>query len=108
MHATSLGYVAPAVPARRCHSAHHDQGQKLAKEQVREEVISRLTKHPWRARSPDLSPLDFWFWSVAMTELKGKKTLVELKETIESLVNGRISQTGGTGYPQPNSRVSGA
>ena len=35
MHATSLEYVAPAVPARRCHSAHHDQGQKLAKEQVR-------------------------------------------------------------------------
>ena len=30
---------------------------------------------------------------------KKKKALVELKETIESLVNGRISQTGGTGYP---------
>ena len=70
MHANSLGYVAPAVPARRCHSAHHDQGQKLAKDQVRGEVISRLTKHPWRARSPDLFPLDFWFWSVAMTEVK--------------------------------------
>ena len=89
MHPTSLGYVTPAVPARRCHSAHHDQGQKLAKEQVRKEVLSRLIKHPWRARSPDLSPwTSFWFWSVAMTELIRRppppQTLVELKETIES------------------------
>ena len=32
-------------------------------------VISRLTDRPWSAKSPDLSPLHFWFWSVAMTEL---------------------------------------
>ena len=24
-------------------------------------VISRLTSIPWPSRSPDLSPLDFWF-----------------------------------------------
>ena len=35
MHATSLEYVALAGSTRWCHSAHHDQGQNLAKEQVR-------------------------------------------------------------------------
>ena len=33
-------------------------------------VISRLINRPWPAKSPDLSPLDFWFWSVAMAELR--------------------------------------
>ena len=73
------------VPARWCHSAPHDQGQRLAQEQVREEVISRLIKHPWPARSPDLSPLD-----MVLERGHNRKrpptttTLVELKETIES------------------------
>lgn len=33
-------------------------------------VISRFTDRPWPARSPDLSPLDYWFWSVCMVELR--------------------------------------
>ena len=33
-------------------------------------VISRLTARPWPAKSPDLSPLDFWFWSVALAECR--------------------------------------
>ena len=32
-------------------------------------VISRLTTHIWPVKSPDLSPLDFYFWGVAMQEL---------------------------------------
>ena len=76
------------VPARRCHSAHHDQDQRLVQEQVRREVISRLAKHPWLTRSPDLSPLDL---VLERAHNRAKKrppttttTLVELKETIES------------------------
>ena len=33
-------------------------------------VISRLTERPWPARSPDLSPLNFWFWAVALAALR--------------------------------------
>ena len=32
--------------------------------------ISRFTARPWRARSPCLSPLDYWFWSVGLSELR--------------------------------------
>lgn len=27
-----------------------------------ERLISRFNIHPWPPRSPDLSPVDFWFW----------------------------------------------
>ena len=33
-------------------------------------VISRNADQPWPARSPDLSPLDFWLWSVCLRELR--------------------------------------
>jgi hypothetical protein len=33
-------------------------------------VISRYAEQPWPAKSPDLSPLDFWFWSVCLRELR--------------------------------------
>jgi hypothetical protein len=48
-------------------------------------VFSRLTDRPWPAKSPDLSPLDFWFWSVAMAELRmvPPTTLNELKLAVE-------------------------
>ena len=29
-------------------------------------VISRYADQPWPAKSPDLSPLEFWFWSVCL------------------------------------------
>ena len=49
-------------------------------------VISRNMNHPWPAKSPNLSPLDFYFWSVAMTKLRNHqpKTLNELKEIVDS------------------------
>ena len=48
-------------------------------------VISRLTERPWPARSPDLSPLDFWFWAVALAALRRNPpaTLQELQATVE-------------------------
>ena len=49
-------------------------------------VISRLTARPWPAKSPDLSPLDFWFWSVALAELRRvpPTTLEDLKLSVEA------------------------
>ena len=52
-------------------------------------VSSRLTTHPWLAKSPDLSPLDFWFWGVAMAELRKcpPRTINQLKQTVEQFAN---------------------
>ena len=48
-------------------------------------VISRLTERPWPPRSPDLSPLDCWFWAVALAELRRHPpaTLQQLQATVE-------------------------
>lgn len=52
-------------------------------------VISRLTAHPWPAKSPDLSPLDYWFWDVAMADLRKTPpaSLRDLKTTVEALAD---------------------
>ena len=48
-------------------------------------VISRLTERSWPSRSPDLTPLDYWFWAVALEELRRNPpaTLQELQVTVE-------------------------
>ena len=47
-------------------------------------VISRHMDRPWPAKSPDLSPLDYWFWSVAMRELARvpPNSIEEMKTTV--------------------------
>ena len=52
-------------------------------------VISRHTDHPWPAKSPDLSPLDYWFWSVAMRELTRvpPSSIEEMKATVEGFAD---------------------
>ena len=49
-------------------------------------LISRFANREWPSRSPDLNPLDFSFWNLAMTEVyKVKpKTLEELTTTVEN------------------------
>ena len=49
-------------------------------------VISNLTDRVWPPRSPDLSPLDFWFWGICLSELRGSppNSIEELKETINT------------------------
>ena len=42
---------------------------KFLKAKFGDRVISRRTEHHWPPYSPDLSPLDFSFWSQAMTHL---------------------------------------
>ena len=58
-------------------------------------VISRLTDTIWPAKSPDLSPLDFWFWGVAMVEVRRVQpsTLDELKQVVEDFAEEMNSET---------------
>ena len=52
-------------------------------------VISLHTDRPWPAKSPDLSPPDFWLWGTCMQELRRNppSTLQEMKRTVEGFVN---------------------
>ena len=47
-------------------------------------VISNLTDRVWPPKSPDLSPLDYWFWGICLAELRRSppSSMEELKETI--------------------------
>ena len=53
-------------------------------------VISHLTEHSWPANSHDLSPVDYWFWNVAMAEVRRAPpaTLDDLKLTVEAFSGG--------------------
>ena len=55
----------------------------------RNQVISWFTAQPWPAKSPKLSMLDYWFWSLCLSELKRfpPNTLEELKEKGEILAD---------------------
>ena len=50
-------------------------------------VISRRGENPWPPYSPDLNPLDFFFWGYAMAEVFRQKpaTIPELKQIVEDL-----------------------
>ena len=49
-------------------------------------VISRRTETPWPAHSPDMSSLDYWFWSAlqSVVYMKRPKNLQELKEVVNN------------------------
>ena len=51
-------------------------------------VTSRFTERAWPSRSPDLSPLDYCFWSVYLAELRSypPTSLEQLQETVEDNV----------------------
>ena len=51
-----------------------------------ENVISRGCKRSWPPRSPDLSPVDFWFWGTLKARVfhyQQTRTLEELQSRIE-------------------------
>ena len=50
-------------------------------------VISRCGEHEWTPYSPDLNPLDFFFWGHAMAEVFCQKpsTIEELKQVVEDM-----------------------
>ena len=53
-----------------------------------ERIISHNSALAWPSRSPDLSPLDFWFWSVCLRELRRvpPTSLEGLQETVNNFV----------------------
>ena len=56
-------------------------------------VISNRLDFLWPAKSPDLNPLDFYFWRVAEARIRKEKpkTIVELKAVVENF-DGEISK----------------
>ena len=50
-------------------------------------IISRYASIPWPARSPDLSPLDYWFWSHCTERVTkvGQRLIEDLKITVEAI-----------------------
>ena len=61
----------PQQPPEQLLSSAHTLFQARAwwQQKFGQRVISRHMDRPWPAKSPDLSPLDYWFWSVATREL---------------------------------------
>ena len=49
-------------------------------------LISLQTEHEWALHSPDLNPLDFWFWGASKGVVYTNKphTLVQLKQNMET------------------------
>ena len=58
-------------------------------------VISRKAEVEWPPYSPDLNPLDYFFWSYAMIRVRRRKpaTIEELKETVEDVARTVPSMT---------------
>ena len=56
----------------------------------KDEVISRRAETQWPAHSPDLSPLDYWFWSVMQSAVYKMKPK-DLQE-LQNVVNNAASQ----------------
>ena len=113
MHVTALEYVALAGSSKTVPQCTPRSGPEAGQRAGSGEVISRLTKHPWPARSPDLSPLDLVL--ERGHDRAQKKTphnhhagWAEGNHRVLRPVNRRWSQTGGIGYPQTSSRLPGA
>ena len=66
-----------------------DMVMEWLKNKFRERIIFRRSGAlAWPARSPDLSPLDYWFWSICLGELRRSppSSLDDLQETINNFV----------------------
>ena len=50
-----------------------------------ERIISRNSPTPWPAKSPDLNPLDYWFWGFAQAEVHRQKP--QSIEELQKIVN---------------------
>ena len=68
---------------------------KFLSEKFSGRVISNKTDFPWPPSSPDLNPLDFWFWGMAEKKVleKKPKTVEELKMVVETFTREVSSDT---------------
>ena len=62
---------------------------QFLKEKFRGRVISRSSEIIWPVHSPDLNPLDFWFWGYVESQLisKNPRTINEMKGAVEGSVS---------------------
>ena len=65
----------------------HYTGQGLAERKFNNRVISRFMDHPWPSRSPDLSPLDYWF-----LQLCKRFTLLNLLYCLNQGLNSNLNK----------------
>ena len=56
-------------------------------EKFRGRVISRRSEIEWPPYSPDLNPLDYFFWSFALIQVRRQKpaTIAELRAIVEDV-----------------------
>lgn len=58
-------------------------------------VISRGCSQPWPARSPDLNPLDYWFWGWLKAKVyhsNKPQTLQQLRQKITDICDGIVQE----------------
>ena len=74
---------APCHCAKKC--------LEFLSEKFKGKVISRRSSRPWPAHSPDLSPLDFWFWGEMDEVIRQRQpeTLEHLKEIVEEAAEAK-------------------
>jgi hypothetical protein len=60
-----------------------------------ERVISRGCAHPWPPRSPDINPLDYWFWGWLKAKVyhnNKPQTLQQLREKIVNICDDMVQE----------------
>ena len=82
-HATRKGYWFQQDSAK-AHTAVNVRSWLT--EKFHERVISHMMDRIWPPCSPDLSPLDYWFWGACLQELRRSppRSIDELKATVEA------------------------
>lgn len=70
----------------RCHTS--NLSLEWLRQKFGNRIISGNTDIPWPARSPDESPLDYFLWGIAETEVRRvkPKSLKELKTVVSDFV----------------------
>ena len=89
-----------------CHTTQMVLGYLRAPERFGDRIISRHTRIPWPACSPDLNPLDYSFWGqcerqIALKKPKGRDEIIRVvneyaaslsEELIRSMTNNIIKR----------------
>ena len=60
----------------------------LLSQQFDDRIISRHFPFPWPARSPDLTPIDFWLWGFMKSKVYQfhPQTVSDLKDSIRTAI----------------------
>ena len=87
----------------------HTTGQvmEFLNQKFQGRVISRKADFEWPAKSPDLNPLDYWFWGHCEAEVMRTQplTLDDLKEEVESFARTVLADTVERSIMNVNKRI---